>query len=1245
MASVGLAQHAPACCDAFVAAQWPSSQWVQELEKMVVDGTLRDFVASLQSHPPADSVRLLEGKPGEIEACFASAGALGITFAAQSAKDARVYVRAIKTTGLAAKPEFASLCPGLQLTSVQGARCASIHYREIIELIKHATRPLRLSFFGEDVAGQGVVRAVFRGADPLGIQFGAPPPLNPRQNPIVKMIRSDGLAALPENSALIPGLVLESVQGQSVTGRAFKDVLAQIRASPRPLELVFSGSVPLAASRQAPALGVAQPATATQGAHVTATFKQPGSLGLRFKPDKASGTNGQAGVQVSGINPGTQAEDHPQLTSGLTLLSVGEQSVVGMPYKEVIQTIKSASRPVTCVFAAATDSARPSARAESTPTATQNEPAHTVLSRSTNQQAEPVQLQPQVHETVENSPLELQKQEAPDPAGEMSAAHPGEVPQLAHTVATEAEASSCAGIRIQATNADAAAHDLQGASKYRVLKLAAVRDGIGPDAARVGLVNVGDLVTVFEFQEGGDGLTKARTEEGWVATATFSGTRVLEALQQPVPVQHDMPVSQPQKLAHVEVAPEPEPAVDESENDVDDELSRLQSELELLDAFAAMDEAATQAAPERVKLREVEAELAAARDLLKTNYGAAKQAQEELVRSAAAELAEAHRALMETEDAHRSELEAMRRSQTPSPVRRFAEFQSHANARALTAMTPPSPSGSIASSASSQQNQILQWQLQETAEKLEEAERHRKDAEWRAALSSQALASLPGVLVAHMQGRFSSDSMEVVDRIVADVLPLDDPLRRAFARFDRNGDGTLDADEQKSMLEAMGHAQDIGAVVDKSLDFEGFRALLCRLHVSSSSRPSSPMNTAADMPQRHQSSDVSGTSASSSNSVRARLWKRNREKVHERRQRKSDCGSPAFVSNVPVSELRPEVHHTAEQFSPPGREHGRGTSALSTSPRTPKPVISPASRRRARVPGGNHVGSPKHEQLEIAQAHTQYGTTDEKGDTTPPRGRASTHSPHVSRLALCSSSSSSQDSDASPRSSAHNSSSPSRSMCGSARSEQTMAAATTITTTRTPPPLPSPSARDRDTSRHESEVASVTVSAAVTHMGHPPDPVIDLLQIFATNAAFGRTASQSGHKQLRARAVLAVPELADRPLRNAGVLRGQIAVVRRGGVTFVDKARRVQEAGAIGLIVINSSEAPCLVESSDGDRGDDIGISVVCVRHSDGESLLQTLGFSNCLVSMTMCPIPQAVQISEGSPPHRGLVNCSRSGR
>ena len=163
------------------------------------------------------------------------------------------------------------------------------------------------------------------------------------------------------------------------------------------------------------------------------------------------------------------------------------------------------------------------------------------------------------------------------------------------------------------------------------------------------------------------------------------------------------------------------------------------------------------------------------------------------------------------------------------------------------------------------------------------------------------------------------------------------------------------------------------------------------------------------------------------------------------------------------------------------------------------------------------------------------------------------------------------------------------------------------------------------------------VSAAAGDIDQHDTPTVDLLEIFATAASFGHTASQRGQKQVarRARAVLAQPELADGPLTNASMMRGQIAVVRRGDKTFVQKARRVQAAGATGLIVINNSEAPCLPVANDTDRGDDIIIDVVCVRHSDGESLLQTLGFKNCLVTLTMGPWASATRVSEGMPPHR----------
>ena len=66
------------------------------------------------------------------------------------------------------------------------------------------------------------------------------------------------------------------------------------------------------------------------------------------------------------------------------------------------------------------------------------------------------------------------------------------------------------------------------------------------------------------------------------------------------------------------------------------------------------------------------------------------------------------------------------------------------------------------------------------------------------------------------------------------------------------------------------------------------------------------------------------------------------------------------------------------------------------------------------------------------------------------------------------------------------------------------------------------------------------------------------------------------------------------------------------------KARRAQDAGAVGVIVINSAEEPFLVQADSLDAGADIEIAVVCVRNSDGGSLLQTLGYPSCAVSLML---------------------------
>lgn len=100
-------------------------------------------------------------------------------------------------------------------------------------------------------------------------------------------------------------------------------------------------------------------------------------------------------------------------------------------------------------------------------------------------------------------------------------------------------------------------------------------------------------------------------------------------------------------------------------------------------------------------------------------------------------------------------------------------------------------------------------------------------------------------------------------------------------------------------------------------------------------------------------------------------------------------------------------------------------------------------------------------------------------------------------------------------------------------------------------------------------------------------------------AAFGA----AGARLERVAAVMVDPPLADKDITNRDELSGAIAVIQRGGVPFVEKARRAQEAEAVAVIVVNSSDDP-YVPLGDGD---DITVPVICVNKSDGQEIVAKL--------------------------------------
>lgn len=107
-------------------------------------------------------------------------------------------------------------------------------------------------------------------------------------------------------------------------------------------------------------------------------------------------------------------------------------------------------------------------------------------------------------------------------------------------------------------------------------------------------------------------------------------------------------------------------------------------------------------------------------------------------------------------------------------------------------------------------------------------------------------------------------------------------------------------------------------------------------------------------------------------------------------------------------------------------------------------------------------------------------------------------------------------------------------------------------------------------------------------------------QMVCTRAEFGMQANPSKSTGVvTGRIERAQPWLANAELQNAEAMRGCIAVIGRGGCPFTDKARAVEQAGAVAAVIVNHADFlfNVLGEASE------VTIPVVSVTKSDGEAL------------------------------------------
>ncbi len=120
----------------------------------------------------------------------------------------------------------------------------------------------------------------------------------------------------------------------------------------------------------------------------------------------------------------------------------------------------------------------------------------------------------------------------------------------------------------------------------------------------------------------------------------------------------------------------------------------------------------------------------------------------------------------------------------------------------------------------------------------------------------------------------------------------------------------------------------------------------------------------------------------------------------------------------------------------------------------------------------------------------------------------------------------------------------------------------------------------------------------------------------AVNAAFGDT----DYNNFSGNLVLvddgsADPTLACNPLTNAAAINGNIAVIERGTCYFVDKVKNAQNAGAIGVLMINNvGGGPIIMGGTDTT----INIPSVMISKADGVAILNALNNStNISVTIT----------------------------
>ena len=293
-----------------------------------------DYDAALQritsQGRPLELVFREQGSGDSVTVTLSESGPLGIVFVHNSEAE-RVEVLKLRPGSQAARHSV--LHKGLWLCSVNGVGVERKSYDDVLTLLRDKGRPLVLVFE----------------PGPLAVHEANSPTQERALN-----TNAEVLAPLPNQTSDMESAPTTQQQAsaarreiEGLYGRYNPEKLADIDTL-----LAKYGEERLLSMVRKKYRDQMQSDTSGKDEPIVVSFTEPGTLGLRFTPNKTTGS-----VDILSINPGTQAMQHAQLRPGLVLQSVDGVAVAGRDYVSAIGVVKAAGRPVTLGFIAGSSAA------------------------------------------------------------------------------------------------------------------------------------------------------------------------------------------------------------------------------------------------------------------------------------------------------------------------------------------------------------------------------------------------------------------------------------------------------------------------------------------------------------------------------------------------------------------------------------------------------------------------------------------------------------------------------------------------------------------------------------------------------------------------------------------------------------------------------------------------------------------------------------------------------------------------